>query len=220
MTCPHTIDIAAYVLDALEPDETEELRLHLADCVECLPEYEELRGLPTLLRHLTPSDVDEIGVPVELPDGMYEDLLARAAARRTKRSRRHKLTLAATVAAVVAGFVTGMAVPRDHAPAPAAVSTVVAATDPHTWVHANITLTSQSWGTQIRLRLSGVAWNQQCMLVVSAADGRRDVAASWVATYQGSFDVTGTTAIAVRQIRHLDIVTTTGQRLVSVPPPA
>jgi hypothetical protein len=217
MTCQHTIDIAAYVLDALEPDETEELRLHLADCAECSPEYEELRGLPTLLHHLTPSDVDDIVVPVELPDGMCENLLASAAARRKKRSRRHMLTMAATVAAVIAGFVTGMAVPKDHAPA--AVSTVVAATDPRTWVHANITLTAQSWGTQIRLRLSGVAWNQACMLVVSSADGRRDVAASWVATYQGSFDVTGTTAIAVRQIRHLDVVTTSGQQLVSVPPP-
>jgi hypothetical protein len=218
MSCSHTIDIAAYVLDALEPDEAAELRLHLTDCAECQPEYEELQGLPNLLHHLTPSEVDEIVVPVELPNGMCEELLARAAARREQRSRRRLLTVAATLAAVAVGFITGVALPRDHPPTP--VSTVVAATDPHTWVHADITLTSQSWGTQIRLRLSGVAWNEQCMLVVSAADGRRDVAASWVATYQGSFDVTGTTAIAVQQIRHLDIVTTTGQRLVSVPPPA
>jgi hypothetical protein len=217
MTCQHTIDLAAYVLDALEPAEAEELRLHLLDCTDCLPEYEELRGLPTVLRRLAPSDVDEIITPAELPNGLCEELLARASVRRQRHTRRRVFSLAATAAAVAAGFVTGVAVPLHHAPA--TTSVVVAATNPHTWVGASITLTSQSWGTQIWLKLSGVTWNQQCMLVVTAADGRRDVAASWVATYKGSFNVTGTTAIPVGQIRHLDVITTTGKRLVSVPPP-
>jgi hypothetical protein len=128
------------------------------------------------------------------------------------------LGLAASIAAVGAGVVTGMSFPR--AQSPGTVSATVAATDPHTKVRASIVLTSQTWGTQIRLRLSRVAWAQQCMLVVVAADGRRDVAASWVATYRGSFDVAGATAIPMRQIRHLDVITTHGQRLVSVTPPA
>jgi hypothetical protein len=220
MSCPHTIDVAAYLLEALEPAEAEELREHLTGCAECRPEFEELCGLPVVLRRLTPSAVDEIVAPAELRDELCEELLARAAARRGRQARRRMVGLAAGVAvlaAVAAGVVTDGALPRTPSPA---VSSTVAATDPHSWVHASITLTSQTWGTEIRLRLSGVAWAQHCMLVVSSADGRRDVAASWVATYQGSFNVTGTTAIPVRQIRHLDVVTTTGRRLVSVPPPA
>jgi hypothetical protein len=146
---------------------------------------------------------------------MYEQLLARAATQRGRRTRRRVLGLAAGLAAAGVGVVTGMSLPRGHAPG----SVTVAATDPRTKVHASITLTSQTWGTQIRLRLSGVAWGQQCMLVVGAATGRRDVAASWAATYQAVFDVTGSTAIPLGQIRHLDIITTQGQRLVSVPLP-
>jgi hypothetical protein len=212
------MDVAAYVLDALEPAEAEELRLHLVGCAECQPEYDELCGLPNVLHRLTPSDVDEIVAPVELPAELWEDLLARAAARRGRLTRRRAMSVAAAVAAVAAGFVTGVVLPHDHPPA--TVSTTVAATDPHSWVHASITLTSRTWGTQIRLRLSGVTWVQQCMLVVSSANGKRDVAASWLANYQGSLNVTGTTAIPVREIRHLDVVTTTGRLLVSVPPPA
>lgn len=103
---------------------------------------------------------------------------------------------------------------------PGARSWTSVTTDPHTHVHASITLASRTWGTQIRLRLSGVGSAQQCMLVVSSADGRRDAAASWVANYLGTADVTGTTAIRSAQIRHLEVVTASGQRLVSVPPPA
>lgn len=215
MTCEHTIDVAAYVLDALEPAQAQRLREHLPGCPDCRPEYDELRGLPNLLERLAPADVDEIVSPQELPDSLCDQLLAKAAARRARRSRRRVLALTAAAAAVIAGVVTGIAAPvTGHDD-----SVTVAATDQATHVHADITLTAQSFGTQIRLRLSGVAWAQQCMLVVSSADGRRDVAATWVATYKGSADVTGTTAIPTRQIRHLDVITTSGRRLVSVPPP-
>lgn len=215
MTCPHTIDVAAYVLDALEPADAQRLREHLIGCPDCRPEYDELRGLPNVLQRLTPSEVDDIVAPVELPAGLCDELLARAAARRTRRTRRQVFGLAAAAAAVVAGVVTGITLPGGGQSG----VTTVAATDPQTHVHADITLTSRNFGTQIRLRLSGVAWAQQCMLVVSSADGRRDVAATWVATYKGSADVTGTTAIPTGRIRHLDVITTDGRRLVSVPPP-
>lgn len=216
MTCEHTVDVAAYVLDALEPVEAARVREHVVCCPDCRPEYDELRGLPNLLDRLTPSDVDDIVSPAELPDNLCEELLAKAAARRLRRNRRRMLGMTAAAAAVVAGVVAGITSPVvGHSD-----STTVAATDPRTHVHADITLTARSFGTQIRLRLSGVAWAQQCMLVVSSTDGRRDVAATWVATYKGSADVTGTTAIPAERIRHFDVITTGGERLVSVPPPA
>ncbi|HEY1570283.1 MAG TPA: zf-HC2 domain-containing protein [Pseudonocardiaceae bacterium] len=215
MTCPHTVDIAAYVLDALEPAVAERLRGHLTDCGDCRPAYDELRDLPALLHRLTTADAEDVLKPVEPPARLCDELLARAAARQGRRSRRRVFGLAAAAAAVLAGAATGVVVPSFHP-----TSTTVAATDPHTWVHASITLTAQTWGTQIRLRLSRVKWAQQCMLVVTADDGRRDVAASWIATYQGSFDVAGTTAIPVTRIKHLDVITTAGRRLVGLPPPS
>jgi hypothetical protein len=214
MTCPHTVDVASYVLDALEPEQAQRLRGHLADCADCRPAYEELRELPELLHRLTPADAEEVLAPVEPPARLCDELLARAAARQSRRSRRRVLGLVAATAAVLAGAATGVVLPRQQ-PAPV----TVAADDKQTWVNATATLTSQTWGTQIRLRLTGVKWAQQCMLVVIADNGRRDVAASWVANYQGAFDIAGTTAIPVARIRRLDVITTAGKRLVSLPPP-
>jgi predicted anti-sigma-YlaC factor YlaD len=213
MNCPHTINVAAYVLDALEPPEVERMREHLTECPDCRPEYDEFRGLPTLLGTLTIADVEDIVAPTELPRELCEALIARATVRRRKHVWNRLLGVAVAVTLLVASVIVGVVVTSPN-------SSTVSATDPHTHVHASITLTSRSWGTQIRLQLSGVGWAQQCMLVVGAADGRRDTAASWVANYQGAVDITGTTAIQAAQIRHLDIITTSGRRLVSVPPPA
>lgn len=221
MTCPYTVDVAAYVLNALEPAEAGQMGEHLPDCPGCRPAYDELRGLTTLLDRLTPADLNEVAAPTEPPDTLREKLLAGAAARRRRRagrrprSRRRTFGLAAVAAAVVAGVTSGIALPGDQLAAPE--STTVAATDPATRVHASITLTAQTWGTQLRLRLSGVQSAQRCVLVVTSADGHRDVAATWVATYSGAFNVTGTTAIPERRIHELDVVTTSGTRLVTVP---
>lgn len=218
MTCPYTVDVAAYVLDALEPAEARRLREHLAGCPGCQPAYDELSGLPTLLDRVTQSDVDDGAM--ELPDELRAALLTRAArpnrrAGRRPRTARRLLGVAAAAVAVVAGIATGIALPRSQPPAPA--PTTVAATDLGTAVHASMTLTSHAWGTQIRVRLSGVRWAQRCVLLVTSTDGSRDVAATWVATYPSAFNVAGTTAIPVRQIHELDIVTPSGARLVAVP---
>jgi hypothetical protein len=218
MNCTNTIDVAAYLLDALEPAEIERMREHLPECPDCRTEYDELRGLPTLLGTLTMADVEDIVAPTELPEELYEALIARAATRHRKHAWNRLLGVTVGLALLVAGVITGVA--ATNQPAPVATSWTLSATDPHTHVHASIVLTARSWGTQIRLQLSGVGWAQQCMLVVSSANGRRDTAASWVANYQGAVDVTGTTAIRPAQIRHLDVITTSGRRLVSVPPPA
>jgi hypothetical protein len=216
MTCPHRVDVAAYVLDALEPQEFEQMHDHLSTCPDCRPEYDDLRGLPVLLGALTPADVEDIVAPAELPETLCDELIARAVARRRTRNRNRLLGITVAVLALVVGIATGAA--HTGRP-PSAPSVTVSATDPHTHVHASITLTARDWGTQIGLRLSGVAWAQQCRLVVGADDGRQDTAATWVADYQGALDITGSTAIPTDQIRHLDIVTLSGQRLVSVPPP-
>jgi hypothetical protein len=218
MTCPYTVDVAAYVLDALEPAEARRLREHLAGCPGCLPAYDELSGLPTLLDRVAQSDMDDSAA--ELPDELRAALLTRPNRRagRRRRTGRRLFGVAAAAVAVVVGIAVGIALPRSQPTVP--VSTTVAATDPGTDVHASMTLTSHAWGTQIRVRLSGVRWAQRCVLLVTAVDGRRDVAATWVATYPSAFNVAGTTAIPVRQIHELDIVTTTGQRLVTVPAPA
>lgn len=217
MNCPHEIDVATYVLDALEPPDTDRMREHLPACPDCRLKYEELRGLPALLRTLTMADVQDIVAPTELPQELCEALITRAATRPHQRTRKRLLATSAAAAILLAGVLTGEVV-HNHVPS-VAESTTVSATDPHTHLHATLTLAAHTWGTQIRLRLSSLDRPQRCVLVVSARDGRQDTAATWMADYRGALDITGTTAIPPEQISHLDVITTTGRRLVSLPPP-
>jgi Putative zinc-finger len=216
VNCPHQFDVAVYLLDALEPPEADWMRRHLPECPDCRLKYDELRSLPTLLRTLTMADVENIVAPAELPQELREALIARASARRQRRTRNRLLVASVAAAVLVAGVVAGEVV---HNQVPSvAESTTVSATDPHTHMHASVTLAAHTWGTQILLRLSSISRPEQCMLVVSAVDGRQDTAATWVADYRGAVDITGTTAIPPGQISHLDVITTSGRRLVRLPP--
>lgn len=206
MTCPHRIDVAAYLLNALEPAEFEEMRAHVPTCWECLHEHDDLYGTAMLLSTLTPADV-EAGMASAEPSEAPEP----------PRRRRYGIRQLAVVVAVVLVFAgAGAALAVAGRQPPIAHAVTVSATDPQTQIHANATLTSHDWGTQIGLKLSGVAPAQQCILVVSAADGRQDTAATWVATYQGAVDVASATAIPAAQIRRLDIVTASGHELISI----
>jgi len=231
MTCPYRTDIAVYLLDALEPPEAGQMREHLAICQDCRTECGELCGLPALLSTLTSADIEDIVTPAELPDDLCDAVIAKAAAYRRKHAwYQRSLAVSVALVLIVGGVLSGRAITgRQAAQAPAAAgqataprpaaAVTVSATDPDTHVHASASLTPNDWGTQIRLELTGVAWGQQCMLVVSSVDGQRDTAATWVATYRSALIVTGASAIPTRQISHLDIVTMAGTRLVALPPP-
>ncbi len=95
----------------------------------------------------------------------------------------------------------------------------VQATDPGTKVAAAVTLTPVEVGTELRLRLTGVPTRATCQLVVVAADGRRTVAATWLATYAGTARVTGTTDLARSEISRLVVASPDGEVFVTLPVP-
>jgi hypothetical protein len=95
--------------------------------------------------------------------------------------------------------------------------TLAQATDPQTHVRASATMRPVEVGTELTLRLSGVPTQQACQLVVVGVDGRRSVAASWLATYAGTAKVTGTTSLSRSQIARLVVATPDGRVLVSLP---
>jgi hypothetical protein len=106
--CDHLrSEIGAYVLDALEPAETEAVREHLARCSECAAEHARLAGLPALLslaEHM--EDAPPLTPAVE---ERVLDAVAREAPRSRRRRRRLRLptrrplmALAATAAVAAA----------------------------------------------------------------------------------------------------------------------
>jgi hypothetical protein len=100
----HADEIGPYVLGALEPDEMEAMRRHLAGCSRCAAEVESLVGIPVLL--------DRAGADAEIAPispGLEEEVLDRfvreRAASRPPRRRWPRLAIPAiAVAALIAGI--------------------------------------------------------------------------------------------------------------------
>lgn len=215
MTCAMQTWVGAYVLDALEPDETETVRQHIAGCDQCRDDVAGLAWIPSLVRTVDLADVDEFEtLPQAPPPVMLERLLQSIRPARPARRRRALRLLAAAAIVVAALSAVGMGLLGSHhqSSRPVAVSAV----DPHTRVRAAVTMTAHRWGTELHLRLSWVKPGQQCSLVARSRDGRSDIAASWVATYQGTASVPGATAIPLNELSELDVVTVAGHQLVRI----
>jgi anti-sigma-K factor RskA len=77
--CPtHGQLVGGYALGALDPEEMEEMRRHVAVCPQCGPEAERLQGLPGLLDRIAPADVP----PPTLSPEVEEAVLDRFARER------------------------------------------------------------------------------------------------------------------------------------------
>src|SRR5918996_5480457 len=100
--------IGGYALGALEPEEMEEMRRHVAVCSQCGPEAHRVEGLPWLLDRIAPADVP----PPALPPQVEEAVLDRFARERREegplfrrrpalRARRSLALAAASMVALV-----------------------------------------------------------------------------------------------------------------------
>lgn len=211
MTCSEArISLGVYVIGALEPAERAAVESHLAECPACREELVRLAGLPGLLGRLSVDDVLTDGVAERAPDHVLERALAEIA-RRRRRGRQRLLAAAAVIA--VGGTAAGIALST----AGAAPGRTLSATDARTHVHAVVHLTRAASGTDVSLRLAGVPARDRCALVAVAKDGHQEVAASWVATYDGEATVRGETAIPASELKALRIVEAGGRTLLSLP---
>jgi hypothetical protein len=224
MTCDMQTWVGAYVLDALEPDETEALRMHIAGCSICQDEVVSLSWIPPLLRSVDLEGIERLGASAHAgaetdgrpPALMLDRLLASMhTATRTRRPRRPvALLLGAAAAVTIAGAVTVASGAFDTHRSP--THTVLQTVDPRSHANAAVTLTGRKWGTELHLTLSWVAAGQECSLIAHSRDGNTDIAATWVANYQGTASVPGSTAIRADQLTELDVVTTDGRQLVRI----
>jgi hypothetical protein len=207
------LSLGAYVLGALEPVERAQLEAHLGDCTACREELAELAALPGLLARVSVEDVLD-SLPAA-PPGMAERLVERMRAARRAR-RRRLVALAGAVAAVAVAALVVATVdlgPGTSGTEPASVS----ATSATTGVTARIGLRPASWGTAVRVRLQGVRPGTRCRLVVHSRSGRREIAGTWRAAYDGRADVVAATAIPRTELASFEVVTASGRRLLRAP---
>jgi len=214
MTCLHEIDVGAFVLGALEPEEQERVGRHIADCPACAATLRELEGLPGWLAQVPP--------PAALPDDPVPSELAfrrlhrsateagsRAPASGRRPGRRRFLAVAAAAVAIGAAGLTGVVV----ATSSGGPTTVSASAGP---VHARAALNSTGQGTSITLTMAGVSSGQRCKLVAEDRDGRWATAGEWTVDYHGDVHITGRVPMSSDDIQQLVVRTLAGRPLVSM----
>jgi hypothetical protein len=235
MTCDEVQPLlGAFVLDAAEPAEREQVERHLPHCPSCQREVQELREVPRLLGLLSPQDwervvdADEASWPAATggppspgrpsTDAQLDRLLASAAAVHT---RRRWVTLAAAALLVLTGGgALAAELLRPDSSAVVMAATTWSAADPATGVRAEVRLRPQPEGTALDVDLTGVPAGTTCRLVVRARDGGSSTAASWAVDYTGSARVSGASPTPLAQVASLAVVTSTGRTLVQLSPPA
>jgi anti-sigma-K factor RskA len=219
MTCTHEIEVGAYVLDALEPEERLRVRAHLSTCPDCRATLRELEGLPALMAQVP---VDEL-TPRVLPEAPSE-LAFRRFQHRAKAVRpsaparsgtaggpRRWVLVAAAAAVVGVAGGAGAVVASMGSAAPTSVSATAGE------VHGQAELVPSSGGTTINLALDGVGSGQRCELYAVSRDGRWETASDWTASYEGTAHVIGAVPMKPQDIERLVIRTPDGKTLLSMP---
>ncbi|QTE29466.1 anti-sigma factor [Pengzhenrongella sicca] len=227
--------LGALVLGALAPVDRAAVEAHVASCAECTRELAGFAVLPGLLGRLSLDEalaLDQLPTPLAgsdvPPDELLERILTRAHDHRTRRAH-HRRTIAswsAAAVAVAAGvawlLVTGPLAGADREPSAVVVATddvVVQARDDASDVWGEVTLSPTANGTRVALDLTGVSPGEDCELVAWTADGRREVASTWRATYDGKATVTGSTSLPLAELAGLTVKTPDGRRLLNLPVP-
>jgi len=205
------LSLGAYILGALDPAERAAVDTHLSECAACRDELAGLASMPGLLSRVSLEDVLE---PDPSPSpGAADRLIARfRAARRTRRRRLGAAAGAVAVAAVAAGaIVLGT---QGSTVTPPGESAPISATSARTGVSASFRARPAAWGTAVRVHLRGVRPHTRCRLIVYSRDGRREVAGTWRASYEGIADVQTATAIPRSRLAAFEVATAGGERLV------
>lgn len=204
---------AAYLLGSLSPDDRRRYERHLADCDACASSVAELAGLPGLLAKVSAPEAEELldRTPQQAPDLL--PALVGHVARRRRRVRRWALGLA--VGAVAAGLAVaamvgpGLLMPSTPEQAPASVAVELEPVVPSP-LAASIRLVEEQWGTLIKMECtyaSGGRYSEVAEYAMYVTDdtGEATEVATWTAGPGQTATPSGTTAVAVAQIRSVEV---------------
>jgi anti-sigma factor RsiW len=225
------LSLGAYVLGGLGPAQRGEVERHTATCPACQAELAGLAMLPALLRRIDPlAQTSTPGTPAGRRggDGAAEpgsdhaaltrlvDQVRAERARQRKQTRRMRMTAAvAGVAAVATLAVTvGTAVVSQPPPASPAADIAMTPSDAGS-SSGRAGLEARAWGTAVSLELQRLPAGTSFVAWAIADDGRREQAATWGSTPTGAARLSGATAIPRAQLARLEILTTTGESVLT-----
>jgi anti-sigma-K factor RskA len=208
--CPtHGTLIGGYALGALEPEEMEEMRRHVAVCPQCGPEAHRLQGLPGLLDQIAPADVPPPALSPQVEEAVL-DRFARerreegaggASERRAGRSTRRPALLGrrplaiATACLIVLVATLALILPGGEEDGTAAYASV--SLDPRAGSSGSGTawLDNMPAGTRIRLEARGLPAGSEYEVWCIRADGRWVSGGTFLADRDGRTEAELTAAV-------------------------
>ncbi|MFD3455676.1 anti-sigma factor family protein [Streptomyces sp. NPDC058691] len=220
---PH-VDVGAYVLGVLDDADMARFEEHLAICHQCGQQLDELSGLVPVLAELAPAGA---GAPV-LPSGDagLGKLLGKVSDERKTRARRRMFALAASVALIIGGPTVAVVASGGGSDSGAThtYAQEFKSSDTSTGVKATVGVNDKKWGTDIGLTLSGVQGPLTCRLVAIGKDGAQQTVSTWSVPTAGygtsaqpqPLSLGGSAGMHPDDIARFDVITSQGQRLVSV----
>lgn len=200
----------AYLLGALSADARRTFERHLATCDVCSASVAELAALPGLLAKVPAAEAEAV---LEQDTHLTPDLLPRLVEHVDRRRRRtRRWVLAAAIGSVAAALMAGaLVVPglmgEQRDPPAVAVELTPVEESP---VTASIRLVEEQWGTRIEMECqydsvdSYSAQTDYAMYVIDA-DGNDIRVASWTAVPGRTATPSGTTSVAVAQLRSVEL---------------
>jgi anti-sigma factor RsiW len=229
----YRISLGAYVLGALEPDETSDVEIHLQTCPGCQLEYLEFAATLGVLGSVSP-DVTVAGLAGQpARDELAPWRQARPTARTRHRTGRWRtLAVAVTAAALLGAVSVGAAVTLGRSgSAGGPTAALRASTDlpalrtvngrnPRTGVTAVVTLRAEPGGTRLDALVTGrlmAGW--QCRLVAIPAGARSGESAGSrrVTRPSDGISLDGPVGLPLEEIGRVEIQRADGQVLVSLP---
>ncbi|MEZ0109666.1 hypothetical protein ABH920_003680 [Catenulispora sp. EB89] len=227
------ISLGAYVLDALDEAESQQVRKHLRECLPCQHEYDELVEVRMVLDHArATSALGAWSFLDATPSAAPQPTVPAPNRRRTRQSRpphrhrrRRRLGLAAAGAVLagtagIGGFLLGDLGNLGNVGSVGGVTGGQSGTPPGTravaatgvnGITASIRFHPESWGTSMQVTMSNVPADYTCTLTAVAKDGRIETASTWTSGAQGgTVTVPGAVALPASAIDHFDVAVAPG----------
>jgi len=216
------VELGALALGLLDPDRTRAVEQHLTTCAPCRRDLEDLTAVTDLLGEVPPEALLE-----GPPDG---DLVLHRTLRQIRieaaaeRRRRLVPRVAATAAAVALLLAGGVTLGRATAPEPVVVASaaprdgaVTLRGDGPSGVSMAAMISPAMGWVRLSATVRGIPAGERCRVVVLARDGRREIAASWLASAKGEKDGTqldGAAIVAPDQVAGVAVENEAGKQFV------
>lgn len=199
---------AAYLLGSLSPTERREYEEHLEGCPDCAASVAELAGLPGLLSRVSAHDVEPDVARTPMPATILPRLVAATRRRRRVRAVVTGFVVAAAAAAVAVALVIPQLGQGDEGQRVAEVTLGQVAASP---LSADIRLVEHEWGTSIEMScryaagVSDYGGETAYGMYVTDASGNTTQLATWTAKPGHTVEPSGTTSLALADIRSVDV---------------